>query len=129
MHQRPADAARSAEVRPVLQEKITGGTMGEYLESPEAQKTLIDWIEAGAPESEWPSAKAVLDAHCIQCHNPEGVQGIVSLDSYGPAARLASLPPAAPRPIVAPGLVLFASLSALGGSVYVYGRRSISSSS
>jgi len=120
-----ADAARSAEVRPVLLEKTTGGTMGEYLESPEAQKTLVDWIEAGAPESEWPSAQAVLGAHCVHCHNPEGVQGIVSLDSYRPAARRASLPPAAPRPIVTPGLVLLASVSALG----IYGRRSRSSSS
>ena len=121
-----SDAAHSAEVVPVLEEKITGGTMGEYLESPEAQKTLVDWIQAGAPESEWPAAKAILDAHCVHCHNPEGVQGIVSLDNYRPATRLASLPPAAPRPIAAPGLALVASLGALGGSIY--GRRSKSSS-
>jgi len=120
-----SDAARSAKVRPVLLEKTTGGTMGEYLESPEAQQTLVDWIQAGAPESEWPSAQAVLDAHCVHCHNREGVQGIVSLDSYRPAARLAALPPAAPRPIVTPGLVLLVSVGALG----IYGRRSRSSSS
>ena len=93
--------------------------MGEYLESPEAHKTLVDWIEAGAPESKWPTAKAVVDAHCVHCHNPEGVQGIVSLDSYRPLARLASLPPALPRPIVAPGLVLLASLTVLA----IYGHR------
>ena len=120
-----SDAARAAEVLPVLEEKISGGTMGEYLESPEAHKTLVDWIDAGAPELEWPTAKAALDAHCVHCHNPEGVQGIVSLDSYRPAARLASLPPTVPRPIVAPGLVLFASLSVLA----IYGRRDRSSRS
>jgi len=52
-------------VLPVLQEKITGGTMGEYQESPEAHETLVNWIEVAAPESEWPTAKAVLDAHCV----------------------------------------------------------------
>lgn len=114
-----ADAARAAEVLPVLLEKITGGTMGEYLESPKAHETLVDWIEAGAPESEWPIAQAVLDAHCVHCHNPDGVQGIVSLNSYRTPARLASLPPALPRPIVVPGLVLFASLSLLA----IHGRR------
>ena len=123
-----SDAARFTEVLPVLQEKITGGTMGEYLESPEAHKTLVDWIEAGAPESEWPTAKAILDAHCVHCHNPEGVQGIVSLDSYRPLARLASLPPAAPRPIAAPGLALFASVGALS-ALGIYGRHNRSSSS
>lgn len=106
-------AAASAQVQPVLLEKITGGTMGEYLESPDSQRALVDWIEAGAAESDWSQAKAVLDAHCIHCHNPEGVQGIVSLDSYRPVARLASLPDAAPRPIAAPGIALLVSLGAL----------------
>ena len=112
-------AAASARVQPVLLEKITGGTMGEYLESPEAQQTLVGWVEAGAVESDWPVAKGVLDAHCVHCHNPEGVQGIVSLDSYRPVARLASLPRPAPRPIVAPGIALLASIGALG----IFGRR------
>ncbi len=76
------DARRAAEVLPVLREKITGGTMGEYLESAEAQTILVAWIDAGATAGDWPSAKAVLDAHCTHCHNPEGVQGIVSLETH-----------------------------------------------
>ncbi len=113
-----ADAARAAEVLPVLQEKITGGTMGEYLESPEAHKTLVDWIEAGAPESKWPTAKAVVDAHCVHCHNPEGVEGIPRLDVYRPAARLATMPEPRPPPFLIPTVVLVAS--SLG--LVVYGR-------
>ena len=119
------DARRAAEVIPVLREKITGGTMGEYLESAEAQTILVAWIDAGATEGDWPSAKAVLDAHCIHCHNPEGVQGIVSLETHRSVARLATLPPAAPRPIAAPGVVLAASIGALG----IFGRRRTPSSS
>lgn len=107
------DAGSSAKVHPTLREKIVGGTMGEYLETAEAQATIIEWIDAGAPKSGWPEAKAVLDAHCIQCHNPEGVQGIVSLDTYRSVARLASLPPAEPRPVVIPGTILAVSLAAL----------------
>ena len=118
-------ARASARIQPVLLEKIIGGTMGKYLESPDAQAVLVGWIEAGTPEAEWPRAKVVLDAHCVHCHNPEGVQGIVSLDSYRPVARLGSLPPEAPRPILAPGIALLASVGALG----VYGRLSKSSSS
>lgn len=112
-------AARAAEVEPILREKITGGTMGEYLESRKAQQALLAWIDAGAGEATWPEAQEILSEHCVHCHNPEGVQGIVSLDSYRPLARLASLPPALPRPIVAPGLVLLASLTVLA----IYGRR------
>jgi hypothetical protein len=93
--------------------------MGEYLESAEAQTILVAWIDAGATEGDWPSAKAILDAHCIHCHNPEGVQGIVSLETHRSVARLATLPPAAARPIAAPGVVLAASIGALG----IFGRR------
>lgn len=118
-------AAASAKLAPLLLEKITGGTMGEYLESRRAQTILVDWIRAGAPESRWPDAKAVIDAHCLQCHNPEGVQGIVTLQTYPGVARLAKLPPELPRPIAAPVITLLASVGLLG----VYGRRKSSSSS
>ncbi len=89
-------AAYAAEVRPVLEEKINGGTMGEYLKTAEEQKALLDWVQRGAPESGWPQAKAILELHCVHCHNPEGVPGLPSLDTYSPAARLSR--PADPRP-------------------------------
>jgi uncharacterized membrane protein len=109
------DARLAARVLPVLREKITGGTMGEYLETVESQTALIEWIDAGAPESDWPRAKDELDAHCAHCHNPEGVQGIVTLQTYSSVSRLATLPRAAPRAIAAPAVVLLASLVGLGG--------------
>lgn len=117
------DAHRAAQVLPVLREKVTGGTMGEYLETAQAQATLVAWIDGGAKESDWPSAKSVLDAHCIHCHNPEGVQGIVRLQTYASVSRLASLPLAAPKPVAAPSAVLAASL----GGLAVYWRRRKSS--
>ncbi len=111
-------AARAAEVEPILREKITGGTMGEYLESPKAQQALLAWIDAGAREATWPEAQEILSEHCVQCHNPEGVQGIPRLDVYRPAARLATMPEPAPRPFLIPTVVLVASSFGLS----VYGR-------
>ncbi len=93
--------------------------MGEYLETPEAQTALVEWIDAGAHESEWPKAKSVLDEHCIHCHNPEGVQGIVRLETYRSVSRLATLPPAARRPLLAPAAVLLVAVV----GVVIYGRR------
>ncbi len=115
-------AARAAEVEPTLREKITGGTMGEYLESPKAQQALLAWIDAGAREATWPAAQEILSEHCVHCHNPEGVQGIPRLDVYRPAARLATMPEPAPRPFLIPTVVLVAS--SLGLSVYGRFRKS-----
>ena len=111
-----APAARAAKIDPVMREKITGGTMGEYLESPKAQQALLAWIDAGAREATWPKAREILSEHCVHCHNPEGVQGIPRLDVYRPAARLATMPEPAPRPFLLPTVVLVAST--LGLSVY-----------
>ena len=91
-------AVHAAEVRSVLEEKINGGTMGEYLETAEEQGALLDWIRRGTPKSDWPGAKAILDVHCVHCHNPEGVQGLVSLDVYDHAAQLARPPDPKPQP-------------------------------
>jgi hypothetical protein len=85
------EAALAAEVRPVLLEKITGGTMGKYLESRTERNALVGFIERGAPESEWPEARKILNAHCVACHNPEGVAGLPHLDVFPPVARLATL--------------------------------------
>ena len=115
-------AARAAEVEPILREKITGGTMGEYLESPKAQQALLAWIDGGAREATWPEAREVLSEHCVHCHNPEGVQGIPRLDVFRPAARLATMPEPAPRPFLIPAIVLVAS--SLGLSVYGRFRKS-----
>lgn len=96
-----ASAVAAAKVRPILEEKITGGTMGEYLETAEEQAAILDWIASGAPQDAeaWPRARAVLAAYCVQCHNPEGVAGIPSLVTYRSAARLARLPEAVPVPV------------------------------
>ena len=88
--------------------------MGEYLETEEAQDIVLAWVREGAIESGWPSAKAVLDAHCVTCHNPEGVQGLVRLDRFRSAARVASLPPSEPRPFGPPAAVLAVAAIALG---------------
>ena len=109
-------AARAAKVEPVLREKITGGTMGEYLESPKAQRALLAWIDAGARETTWPEAQEILSEHCVHCHNPEGVEGIPRLDVHRPAARLATMPEPEPRPFLLPTVVLVAS--SLGLAVY-----------
>ena len=107
-------AAGAARVEPVLLEKITGGTMGEYLESQEAQQALVSWIEDGAPHQGWNEAKSLLDAHCIHCHNPEGVQGLVSLEVYASVKRLSTLTPISERPWKPPAAVLALSLVGLG---------------
>lgn len=120
------DARLAAQVLPVLREKVTGGTMGEYLETAHSQATLVEWVDAGARESDWPRAKAELDEHCVHCHNPEGVQGIVTLQTYRSVSRLASLPKAAPRPIIVPALALVASLIGLAG-LGIYARAAASS--
>ena len=54
------DAARAAKVLPVLLEKVTGGSMGKYLETAETRNQLAAWIEAGAPESGWPPIAVLL---------------------------------------------------------------------
>jgi cytochrome c5 len=87
-----ASAAAASRVRPVLEEKVTGGAMGKYLDSAAEQSAIVAWIASGAPEKDWLRVRDILAAHCVQCHNPEGVAGIPSLDAYAPAARLARLP-------------------------------------
>ncbi len=115
-------AARAAEVEPILREKITGGTMGEYLESRKAQQALLAWIDAGAGEATWPEAQEILSEHCVHCHNPEGVEGIPRLDVYRPAARLATMPEPGPPPFLIPTVLLVAS--SLGLVVYGHFRKS-----
>ena len=115
-------AARAAEVEPILREKITGGTMGEYLESRKAQQALLAWIDAGAGEATWPEAQEILSEHCVHCHNPEGVEGIPRLDVYRPAAQLATMPEPGPPPFLIPTVVLVAS--SLGLVVYGHFRKS-----
>ena len=115
-------AARAAEVEPILREKITGATMGEYLESRKAQQALLAWIDAGAGEATWPEAQEILSEHCVHCHNPEGVEGIPRLDVYRPAARLATMPEPGPPPFLIPTVVLVAS--SLGLVVYGHFRKS-----
>jgi len=98
-------AAAAARVRPLLLEKITGGTMGKYLETADAQHSLVSWIEDGAREQAWPRARRILEADCVPCHNPEGVQGIVPLTVYAAVKRLAATPTPEPN---APWLALVA---------------------
>jgi cytochrome c553 len=68
----------------MLEQVRTGGEMRQYLElgGAPAVQGLITWLEAGAKESnfdtpglagaESPSAKAIIAAHCIECHHADG---------------------------------------------------------
>jgi len=86
--------ARVATVRSVLAERTEWGTMTGYLEGPGEKETILRWIDNGALESQWAEPGRILMARCASCHNPEtGVAGLVSLDLYRPAARIALLPP------------------------------------
>lgn len=88
-----SSAARVATVRSRLAEKLEWGTMTRYLEGRGEKETLLRWIDSGAPESEWAETGRILMGRCVSCHNPEtGVPGLVSLDRYGPVARMAALP-------------------------------------
>lgn len=85
--------ARVATVRSVLAEKVEWSTMTRYLEGPGEKETLLRWIDNGAPENGWAEIGRILMERCVFCHNPEtGVPGLVSLDRYHPAARLAIRP-------------------------------------
>lgn len=109
---RYASASAAARVRPVLEEKITGGTMGGYLESAAEQAAIVDWIAKGAPEDGWSRVRAILAAYCVQCHNPDGVAGLPRLDGYRSVARLARHPepePVSLRSYAAPAGGLLAS--------------------
>ena len=92
-----SSAITATVVQPILIEKITGGTMGKYLDTFAEQQQLVTWILSGANRSKWPVVEKILKAHCIQCHNPEGVQGIVSLENYASVQQLTKIPKSKPK--------------------------------
>ena len=117
---RYASAAGASRVRPVLEEKLTGGSMGRYLDSADEQSAIVAWIENGAPEKDWLRVRDIFAAYCVQCHNPEGVAGIPSLDAYAPAARLVRLPEPRRLPLwhyVGPACALSVSILLAGWSM------------
>ena len=108
-----SSAVTATVVKPILIEKITGGTMGKYLDTFEEQQRLVAWVLSGADRSKWPVVEKILNDHCIQCHNPEGVQGIVSLESYGSVQQLTKPPKSKPKYLWLPGLLGLAALTIL----------------
>lgn len=114
-------ASRVAIPRSLLAQKIEWGSMDRYLEGPGEQETLLEWIERGAPESEWDEVEPILMDRCATCHNPLGVPGLPSLDRYSSTARIATLErdgeSRSPIPLPVP---LTALALATGGLMWVW---------
>ena len=117
-------AARISKVRSLFAEKVEWGTMTRYFEEPGEKETVMRWIEAGTPESDWPDIEPIMMERCVSCHNPEsGVPGLVPLDRYPSTARSAAPPPPPPPTGAAMAASIGILLIALLGLFLTWKRR------
>jgi hypothetical protein len=56
----------------VLEAKLVGGSMEQYLQDPTQRKQLLGWIRNGAPESGFASVQPIFTQRCVACHNSGG---------------------------------------------------------
>ncbi|MDJ0976094.1 MAG: hypothetical protein QNJ98_16665 [Planctomycetota bacterium] len=58
--------------------------LGMEMEVDEARKTILDWVDAGAPESGWETVAPILTdpTRCAQCHVPGGQMASAPFETY-----------------------------------------------
>ena len=83
-------AGGASDERSLLDEKIDGGTMEQYLKTREEKNAILRWIANGARESEWADVEPVLMERCVSCHNDLTMPNLVPL-VYQSTARLATV--------------------------------------
>ena len=66
-----------------LAAKINGGSMEQFLPKSGEKGRILSWIQDGAPREGYTAVVApILNANCVRCHNPEGLQRFAPLTSY-----------------------------------------------
>jgi hypothetical protein len=63
-------------------EKSIDGTMREYFNSDNDYASVKSWIQSGAGEKEFESAKQIFDASCVGCHAKDNPTANVVLETY-----------------------------------------------
>jgi hypothetical protein len=56
----------------ILEAKLVGGSMEQYLQDPAQREQVLGWIHAGAPETGFAAVQPVFAQRCVACHNSGG---------------------------------------------------------
>ncbi|MGV3723638.1 MAG: hypothetical protein ACO1SX_22300 [Actinomycetota bacterium] len=56
----------------VLEAKLVGGSMEQYLSEPQERTQLLDWIHTGGDRTAFTTVQPVLAQRCQSCHSPAG---------------------------------------------------------
>lgn len=66
----------------LLEQKITVGTMRQYIEDDAERATVLAWIHNGARETDFSSIEPILKNRCTGCHSHNGAAAFRPLTTY-----------------------------------------------
>jgi hypothetical protein len=72
----------------LLESKLVGGSMEQYLTDPAERKIVLDWIHGGGKEAGYSPVQAVFAKRCIGCHSPNGQAKFRPLTNYTEVAAV-----------------------------------------
>lgn len=66
-----------------LASKIDGGSMEQFLKKEGDKEKILSWIQDGADTAGYErTVKGIIEANCVRCHNPNGLQRFAPLTNY-----------------------------------------------
>ena len=74
--------------RTMLEQKVDGGSMSQYLTNSKERKLVLSWAHAGAKEDDFAPVHAILKKNCVGCHNPKGVMSRQPLTNFAQVSQV-----------------------------------------
>lgn len=73
----------------VIESKLDGGSMAQYLEDPAKKEQVLSWVKSGAKEAEFSKVQPILQENCVGCHSPTGPAKFRPLNDFKGVAAVA----------------------------------------
>jgi hypothetical protein len=74
--------------RTLLETKLVGGSMAQYLQDSAEREKVLAWVHAGAPEKGFHEVQPVLAQRCANCHSSSGPAKFRPLTNYQEVAAV-----------------------------------------
>jgi len=66
----------------VIEAKLVGGSMAQYLEDSTKRDQVLAWVHAGAKEAEFSKVQPIIQENCVSCHTPNGAAKFRPFNDY-----------------------------------------------
>lgn len=73
----------------LIEAKLDGGSMAQYLDDPAKKAQIFTWVHAGAKEADFGKVQPIFQENCVACHNANGAAKFRPLTDFKGVAAVA----------------------------------------